>query len=347
MIPLMRPNSEQAATKTDVSALLVAPRASTVTLSTTPTATVAIVGRPATDEGIPTASAASSADTGETTGAVAIPRWLQILGAVIAPSSLITALSFYFGKVRTDTYFDYLGIDRSMLNFTTQDYLLRSTDVLFIPLGALLSVGVLILWTHCLVEGHLSKHPRVLQYVTRGLVVLGGGLFAIGAVNASRQGLPFPTPFLFAQLSLGVGVALVAYALRLRGKRLRGWISTVYGTLIGLLILLSLFSTTAEYAAALGTGRAQEFAAGLFDRPAVVVYSKDRLHIEAPGVVETTLEGVDSAYRYRYTGLRSLLRSGGNYFLLPALWSYTNDGVTVILPETTSIRLQFAKGARS
>src|ERR1700716_3363661 len=29
-------------------------------------------------------------------GASAIPRWLQVLGAVIAPSTVITALAFYF-----------------------------------------------------------------------------------------------------------------------------------------------------------------------------------------------------------------------------------------------------------
>src|ERR1700724_2957006 len=126
--------------------------ATTVTQPTTAGATMALVGRladergvaaspppPAGDTSIPRdASAERRGDAGADAGSTTIPRWVQILAAVIAPSSLITALAFYFGGVRTDAYFSYFGIDRSMINFATADYLLRSTDVLFIPLGALL-----------------------------------------------------------------------------------------------------------------------------------------------------------------------------------------------------------------
>jgi hypothetical protein len=274
--------------------------------------------------------------------APALPKWLEILAAIVAPSSLITALALYFGWVRMDAYFSYLGIDRSMLSFTTQDYLLRSTDVLLIPLGALLTGTVLVLRAHSVVRNHLYSHTRLLRHVTRPLIAMGAMLFLTGAVSA-WQGLPFPTPFLFSQLTPGVGVALVAYGFHLRGVRSSGWSSTVTITMITFLVLLSLFSAASEYAAALGTGRAQQFAAGLLERPDVTVYSKDRLHIEALGVIETPLEGVDSAYRYRYRGLRSLLRNGGKYFLLPALWSH-DEHITIILSETPSIRLQFDKG---
>jgi hypothetical protein len=137
---------------------------------------------------------------------------------------------------------------------------------------------------------------------------------------------------------------MVAYGMRLWRGRVNGWSSIASGVLVGMLIVLSLFWAASEYARGLGTGRAQEMAADLLHRSEVLVYSKERLHIEAPGVFETTVGDADSAYRYRYTGLRLLLRSGGNYFLLPALWSHT-DRSTVILPDMPSIRLQFKGGA--
>jgi hypothetical protein len=286
---------------------------------------------------------AERADVGPAARPQAVPAWLQILGAVIAPSTLLTALAFYFGWQRENALFSYFDIGPSMLNFSTQDYLLRSADVLFIPVGALLSVSLLAMWGHALIHHHPHRHDRVRRYGARVLVVLGAGLFAVGVVHA-WGGLPFPAPFLLPQLSPGVGVALVAYGLRLWRGRINGRSSIASGVLVAMLIVLSLFWAAAEYAVALGTGRAQQMAAGLLERPEVLVYSKERLHIEARGVFETTIGDTDAAYRYRYKGLRLLLRSGGNYLLLPALWSRT-DRSTVILPEMPSIRLQFTSGA--
>jgi hypothetical protein len=275
-------------------------------------------------------------------GASAIPRWLQVLAAVIAPSTFITALAFYFGWTRADAEFRYFGLDSSMLGFTTQDYILRSADVVFILLGALLGVALLGLWSYPPVGRYVRRHPRVLPYIARALIPLGGGLVAMGAV-AAWQGLPFPTPFLVPQLSPGVGVALLAGGLRSRQPRWRGWSSALSSALVGLLIVLSLFWATSECAKAVGQDRARQITDGLLDQPGVLVYSRDRLSIQAPGVIETTVGDVDAAYRYRYKGLRWLLRTGGNYLLLPALWSPT-DGVAIVLPDTHSIRLEFTKG---
>jgi hypothetical protein len=286
---------------------------------------------------------AERGDVGPAARAQAVPAWLQILGAVIAPSTLLTALAFYFGWERENALFSYFDIGPSMLNLSTQDYLLRSADVLFIPVGALLSMSLLAMWGHALIHHHPHRHARLRRYGARVLVVLGAALFAVGAVHA-WGGLPFPAPFLLPQLSPGVGVALVAYGVRLWRGRINGWSSIASGVLVAMLIVLSLFWAAAEYAVALGTGRAQQVAAGLLERPGVLVYSKERLHIEAQGVFETTIGDADAAYRYRYKGLRLLLRSGGNYILLPALWSRT-DRSAVILPEMPSIRLQFTSGA--
>ena len=55
------------------------------------------------------------------------------------------------------------------------------------------------------------------------------------------------------------------------------------------------------------------------------------------------LSNKDNAYRYRYTRLRFLVRSGSKYFLLPDGWSAANP-VTAILPDTEAIRIELAPG---
>jgi len=46
----------------------------------------------------------------------------------------------------------------------------------------------------------------------------------------------------------------------------------------------------------------------------------------------------ETKYRYKYSGLRLLLKSGGKYFLLPADWK-ENGGTVIILADTDDIRI--------
>jgi hypothetical protein len=77
-------------------------------------------------------------------------------------------------------------------------------------------------------------------------------------------------------------------------------------------------------------------------RPAVTVFSARRLHLT--GVAEQELDGRDSAYRYRYAGLRMLIRSGGKYFLLPDGW-IRGRGAAIVLSDGPSLRFEFGSGA--
>ena len=67
---------------------------------------------------------------------------LELAGLVVAPTTLVTALAFYFGWVLTNSRASYFGIDASALGFSTQDYLLRSADALFVPLGTALVLAL-------------------------------------------------------------------------------------------------------------------------------------------------------------------------------------------------------------
>ena len=65
-------------------------------------------------------------------------RIVVILARVIAPTTLITALFFYFGWAFTFERYRYFGVDQSVLSLSTKDYLLRSIIPAFEPLRGLL-----------------------------------------------------------------------------------------------------------------------------------------------------------------------------------------------------------------
>lgn len=284
---------------------------------------------------------------GQSPAAQELPGWLRILAAIIAPSSLITALAFYFGYSRTAAVASYFGIDPSVLGFSTQDYVLRSPDVFFIPLGALLASALVGLWVHGWVLDWLVPRRTFLRAATAALIAVGGAAFVLGAVGAS-VGLPFDTPFLLVPLSPGIGVGLLHYgaAVRRRGRSGGARVpsqAAIRTTLVCLVMALSLFWSASEYAGALGRGRAEDLAAGLLTQPSTTLYSQQRLGIDAPGVVETRVGDADAAYRWRYRGLRLLIESGGNYFLLPSLWS-RRRGVVIVVPDTHAVRVDFSEG---
>jgi hypothetical protein len=278
---------------------------------------------------------------------------LELFGLVIAPTTVITALAFYFGWTLTNARVSYFGIDVSALDFSTQDYLLRSADALFVPLGAVLALALLAVWLHALVTRALedgSRRPQ-LRRAAGVAIVAGCLLFALG-VTAVFTPLPFSPHYLLAPASPGVGIGLLAYGVYLtsrldHARRCAGagapWTRPLSVTLVWLLIVLSGFWTASEYADALGRGRAQALARALDGRPRVAVYAPRRLHITGDGVTEQRLHGGDAAYRYRYAGLRLLVHSAGKYFLVGSGWSHAR-GVAFVLADSPPYRFEFGGG---
>ncbi len=277
---------------------------------------------------------------------------LELIGLVVAPTTLVTALAFYFGWVMTNSRASYFGIDASTLGFSTQDYLLRSADALFVPLGAVFVLALGAVWLHAFAMRQLVVRKRRvrLRIVARAAVVAGGALFVLGVVSVFRP-LSFSPHYLFPSASPGIGIALLAYALYLLGRvNAADSSETVPAAdartrataiaLVAVLIVLSAFWTASVYAAALGRGRAAVLAATLTARPHVTVFASKRLQIDVRGVVERRLTGDDVAYRYRYSGLRLLIRSGRKYFLLPDGWTRSN-GTAIVLPDTPDYRFEF------
>ena len=68
-------------------------------------------------------------------------RWLNLLGSVVAPATLIGALLFYFGYVSSRAQYDYFGVDIDSVGLSTQDYVMRSPQPLLVPLLVLALLG--------------------------------------------------------------------------------------------------------------------------------------------------------------------------------------------------------------
>jgi len=281
-----------------------------------------------------------------------LERWLSLAGSVIAPTTLLTALLFYFGYVSSLQQYAYFGIDIDAIGLSTQDYLLRSPEALFLPTGILLLTGLLGLWGHAaLTRMATPGGRRRLRICAWVLVVVGGILFARGVIGVlipyiARREAVATTP-----ICLGIGIALIAYGryvlYRLRtapthDATRRPWIERGGLAVVVGLIVLSVFWASTSFAAAYGRGRALTLAEQLSDRPGVIVDTKERLWIRHPAVQETKLpvEG-SQEYHYRYRGLRLLIQSKERMFLVPERWSQDEDWSTLVLPVDNTVRIQF------
>ena len=107
---------------------------------------------------------------------------LETATLVIAPTTVITALLFYFGWAQPNALFGRLGIDQSALGFTVQDYLLRSVNSTFRPMSVVLLAAVAGLSAHIAVTRAVATPGRAglaerlwpVAMVVGGLLLLAG-----------------------------------------------------------------------------------------------------------------------------------------------------------------------------
>ena len=84
-------------------------------------------------------------------------RIVGLVVALVAPTTLITALAYYFGYRREQAFAGYFGIDSSALGFSTSDYVLRSVDALFVPVAIVLLVAFGAVFLHALAGDRLVR----------------------------------------------------------------------------------------------------------------------------------------------------------------------------------------------
>jgi hypothetical protein len=287
----------------------------------------------------------------------AVAKVLKIVGAVVAPTTLLTGLLLYFGRQHATALFDHFGIPSTVFELTPQDYLVRSADGLFVPLALGAGTVLVILWTRGWVVRALSaSRRRAAARRTAPLIALvglvAGGLAVAGVLGpATFAGVPELPGLLLAggALLLAAAVHLVRGSGDERHARPVGVVTEWAAVFV--LVAVGLFWAVGNYAGGVGRSRAVQIEQQLAARPDATLFSEKRLALGGvPGVSEYVCadDAVkdDSAYRFRYDGLKLVFQSGGQYLFLPTGWSH-DDGPALVIPRTDSLRLEFSAPGRA
>jgi hypothetical protein len=271
-----------------------------------------------------------------------VPRLLRNLSTVLAPTTLITALLFFFGARHANWFCRYFGVPYSLLEFSPQDYLIRAADGLFVPVAAFGVAGIVVIWVVRLLRAKLSPSAwaMTLRVLIPTAVVLGVILACIGLVGIANPALLYDYPGL-PGVSLALGFVLFPTAERFQQERSgrRRAMSVPQAAFTFILVSVGLFWATNDYSLAVGESRAIEYQQALPTMPEAVLVSTEPLGVTIPGVTETACDH-DGKPSYRYDGLVLVLQSGDHLFLLPKTWTQTTGGA-LVLPQTDSLRIEF------
>src|SRR5947209_16988769 len=93
-------------------------------------------------------SASGHPDSADFEAAAALPKVLKAVGAIVAPTTLLTALLFHFGLMYAIGYFHYFGVNWTVLNLPVQNYLILSVSSGIVPLICATGVMLLALWLY-------------------------------------------------------------------------------------------------------------------------------------------------------------------------------------------------------
>lgn len=278
----------------------------------------------------------------------AAPSFLRTVALIGSPLAVGTVLLFYFGWVRTRVQAQALGYDTTVLDMTTVDYLLKSVNVLFVPIVVVLVLALCLNRLHTKLvgstpEGAGERHateqagreptgqtvakphadsppekapPELPSLWARGLKHAWIGWLAIGMVLflGVPQVQSYVIPF---AICLSIATYLYSRS-RSVGQKLDlpETVPVSMRTVLVLLLAFGLFWATERVARAAGTAFAEDIAARPQQLPSTTVYSKEDLLLAGSGVAREQVGGPSSAFRFRYTGLRLLQRNGDRYFLL-------------------------------
>lgn len=297
---------------------------------------------------------APSGDASPDGTVTALARAGSVLGGVVAPATLVSAVLFYFGYVSTRAQLAYFGVDVDVLGLGTQDYVMRAPQPLLVPALGLLLLTAGLVWA----DGRVRRRargagPAGVRRWLRTLRAVGGTLLA--AAVALLLAYPavggWPPYALVTPVVLGLGALLPARALAWShgagspapgaGPAAPGARTTV--VVLVLVVVASVFWAAATLAQWSGLGQAKALARDLTRLPAVVVDTVEPLVPNDPVVEQTVLAGPDgtpAGQRFRYRGLRLLAEGDGRLFLVPERWSPAGS-TYVVDPDEARFRFRF------
>ncbi|QFU90402.1 hypothetical protein [Amycolatopsis sp. YIM 10] len=272
-------------------------------------------------------------------------RAARVLASVAANVTLLTALLYFYGLLRTQEFFAYFRVHYTLLGQTADEIFGRGVNGLLLPIAGAAGAGFLVLGLIRTLRHRLSA-PRW-QWLLRVTTPVAGGC---GFVLIGLTAPVAIEPALFSGfaglpgLGLALGVVLLAVAWHRLGASTghrRSRMSVAEWVSAYTLVAFGLFWAVSDYARATSLRAAYETAVALPTQPAATLYSAQSLNLAADGVREDLCAQPDSAYKFRYTGLKLLLQSGGQYVFLPADWRRSR-GTAFVVPRSDKLRLDFA-----
>lgn len=272
----------------------------------------------------------------------------RLAGMLAANASLAVAVLFYMGWSSTNAIYAYFNVNPLDLDLSVTEYVLRSSallsSVLVLSGGLWLAVTglprvrpaeLLPGWAVRLVPAALARAAGRLREragdplfrARTGLLLL---LAAGTCVALSVSGV---VDLLYPTLALtGAGAVLLTGT--------AGSFSRALGLVTAAACALW---AAGVYAAEQGRAEAEQIAADLAHRTAVVVYSVKPIGLSGPGVEVQELPK-EHTYTRRYVGLRLLVSRGGRYYLLPVGWRH-GVNATYLFKESDTTRIEILPGS--
>ncbi|MFD8103194.1 hypothetical protein ACFV24_27020 [Nocardia fluminea] len=277
---------------------------------------------------------------------VTIDKWLGIVATVLAPTTVVTGLCYYFGLVDARKYYGYFGVDANSLGLTSSDYVMRSVSVLYPVIIALLALFWASLWLREYAKRAIDRgqHPRLVRFTAWACVAVGILLIVRGIVGVTAPRFGIIDFIGLTPGALCVGTGLLVSGHWILARRSAPPLSTPLhrgSQLIAVAVLLmALFWLTNIFATEYARHGANNTAAGLWRRETVVVLdTTDRLYAPPEFVRETMLPTAEGQkFRYRYECFRALEVRADRIVLVPAKWTPDN-GYTFVLRFDDSSRV--------
>jgi len=265
---------------------------------------------------------------------------IDLIGKVGSPLAIGSSLLYYFGWVRTVTQARLLGYDATLVGFSVEDYILKSVNVLFIPLIALLLAFAGLVAVDQVLARKAKASPAVGAILRVAGLMLRYAWVVLIPAGVAMTFFRVPGSFFAVPCAITVAMCGVLYASRIDRHLGEPPRSALAGRIVVLTLLtLAVFWLTERLAQTMG----QAFAADLIHNPdqltSVSVLSKQNLGIASSCVSERRVGTGDGDFTFRYDGLRLLQAANDRQFLLSVC-----SGVprVFVLSDGEGIRMEYA-----
>jgi hypothetical protein len=248
-------------------------------------------------------------------------KWAE---TVAAPVGVVTGLLLFFGWTYSRAYFGHFGIDQRLLQYSVQDQMLLSADVMFGTAVLVLTVVLVLVGLDRLLTwlgGRADGVGRVARWTmpVAGLVLLGVGLLSALRLPQLAAIVPLRTA---AVAFLAGAVILLFLGTRTDRRAVRAPLLVA--------LLLATFWVTTLYAENEGTLIAEQVDDAPAHLPLVTLYSDKYLDLPGTAVLFSEETSPAATPLYRYGGLRLLAFSSGRWFLITGRYDGYRSTVAIV-----------------